>query len=141
MATGPALRKLASHRAIHDGAYGEAKELMDVIVKLYEEERKEDTITAAKVLIEYIEERLISHADAEEEGLYLEIKKENPELEKEIHMLTRDHDLERIIFDKLKKQFDNHQFVTKDLIYLFNALLIINNIHNRSEETMLLQDK
>lgn len=140
MATGPALRQLASHRAIHDGAYGEAKELTDVLAQLYEEEREEDCLNAAKALADYMEERLISHADAEEEGLYLDIMNEHPELEKEIHMLTRDHDIERIILKNIKKQLEDVTSVSKDLIHEFYALLVVNEIHSRSEESMLLED-
>lgn len=140
MATGPALRTLAAHRSIHDGAYAEARDLTDVTAKLFEENRKDDCLKAAEVLIEYIESRIIAHADAEEEGLYKEIQTENPDLTKEIHMLTRDHDLLRIIVTKIKKQLKLNDEVTPGIIQQFYAILIVNEIHSRSEEEKLLQE-
>lgn len=140
MATGPALRKLAAHRSIHDGAYAEARDLTDVTAKLFEDERKEDCLKAAEALIEYIESRIIAHADAEEEGLYLEVQEENPELIKEIHMLTRDHDLLRIILNKIKEQLKETNEVTRTMIHQFYSILIVNEIHSRSEEEKLLDD-
>jgi len=140
MATGPALRKLAAHRSIHDGAYAEARDLTDVTEKLFKDNRKEDCLKAAEVLIEYIESRIIAHADAEEEGLYQEIQKENPKLTTEIHMLTRDHDLMRIIISKIKEQLENKKEITRTMIDQFNTILIVNEIHSRSEEEKLLED-
>ncbi|TQS74351.1 hemerythrin domain-containing protein [Ornithinibacillus gellani] len=140
MATGPALRKLAAHRSIHDGAYAEARDLTDVVNQLFQQERDDECRTAADVLIEYWETRVIAHADAEEEGLYVEIAEENPQLQKEIHMLTRDHDLLRIILDKIKTQFKENHHVTKLVLDQFQSLLIVNEIHSRDEERLLLEE-
>src|SRR5699024_11389078 len=95
MATGPALRKVTSHRSIHDGAWAEARDLTLVVEKLYHDDRQEECLKAANMLIDHWEKRVIAHADAEEEGLYQEILRENAHMEKDIHMLTRDHDLLR----------------------------------------------
>lgn len=140
MASGPALRKLDAHRSIHDGAFAEAKDLTDMTAKLFKEDRKEDCLKAADALIEYIESRIIAHADAEEEGLYLEIKEENPELTKEIHMLTRDHDVLRIILSKIKEQLKIESEITEEIINQFYSVLIVNEIHSRSEEEKLLKE-
>ncbi|MBU5466651.1 hemerythrin domain-containing protein [Virgibacillus sp. MSJ-26] len=140
MATGPALRKLAAHRSIHDGAHAEARDLTDVTEKLFQDNRMEDCLKAAEALIEYIESRIIAHADAEEEGLYQEIQEENPKLTTDIHMLTRDHDLMRVILSKIKEQLESKKEVTRTMINQFNAILIVNEIHSRSEEEKLLED-
>ncbi|WP_188453927.1 hemerythrin domain-containing protein [Virgibacillus oceani] len=139
MATGPALRKLASHRSIHEGAYVEARDLTLVTERLLNDERKDDCLKAAKALAEHWETRVIAHADAEEDGLYKEILEENPELKKEIHMLTRDHDLLRIILDQIKEKL-GERLVTREMIDQFKSLLIVNEIHSRSEESKLLKE-
>ncbi|WP_099158288.1 hypothetical protein [Virgibacillus ndiopensis] len=139
MATGPALRKLASHRSIHDGAFVEARDLTIVTEELLHDERMNDCLKAAKALAEHWEKRVIAHADAEEDGLYKEILEENPELEKEIHMLTRDHDLLRIILNKINEKLAGGQ-VTREMITQFHSLLVVNEIHSRSEESKLLKE-
>jgi len=135
--TGPALRKLHSHRSIHDGAHAEAKELTEMVIILHAEERKEACEKAVKVLIEYWETRIIAHADAEDEGFYQELLRENPQLTKDIYMLMRDHELFRIIIKQIKKQFSQRKQVTNDMIEQFQSLLIINQIHHEGEENKL----
>src|SRR5699024_200466 len=89
------------------GAHAEARDLTDVTEKLFQDNRMEDCLKAAEALIEYIESRIIAHADAEEEGLYQEIQEENPKLTTDIHMLTRDHDLMREILSKINTIYRN----------------------------------
>ena len=50
----------------------------------------ETAILAADDLIDYWKTRVISHADAEESGFYVEVVKENPDLRNAVTMLTRD---------------------------------------------------
>ncbi|HLR08075.1 MAG TPA: hemerythrin domain-containing protein [Bacillota bacterium] len=140
MATGPALRKVTSHRSIHDGAWAEARDLTLVVEKLYHDDRQEECLKAANMLIDHWEKRVIAHADAEEEGLYQEILRENAHMEKDIHMLTRDHDLLRVIVNQINTELKQSDTVTKDIINQCHALLIVNEIHSRSEENKLLED-
>lgn len=139
MAIGPSLRKLTAHRAIHNGAFSEARDLTEVVERLFHEDRIEECLKAAKTLIEHWESRVIAHADAEEDGFYQEIVKNKPELEKDIHMLTRDHDLLRIIVGKIKEEVDQDT-ITNDVLNYFNSLLVVNEIHSRSEEETLLSE-
>jgi len=81
---------------------------------------------------------VISHADAEEEGLYLEIKNENPELKEAIIQLTRDHDLLRIIVEDIETLRDIEK-LSPTVLQKFYALLVVNEIHSRDEERMLLE--
>jgi len=140
MATGPALRKMAAHRSIHDGAWAEAKDLTWVVEKLYYDDRQKECLNATDTLIEHWEKRVIAHADAEEEGLYQEILDENPYMAEDIQMLTRDHDLLRMIVDQIKTELQQSDTVTKNILNQFHALLVVNEIHSRSEESRLLED-
>ncbi|GGB60647.1 hypothetical protein F3157_21395 [Virgibacillus dakarensis] len=137
MATGPSLRKLESHHSIHEGALVEARDLTLLVERLARDEKVNDCLKAAKTLVEHWETRVIAHADAEEDGFYQEILEGNPKMAKEIHMLTRDHDLIRMITATIKKQLAERK-VTKEVIDQFQSLLIINKIHSNSEEDMLL---
>ncbi|WP_163969794.1 hemerythrin domain-containing protein [Oceanobacillus halotolerans] len=139
MATGPALRKLASHRSIHDGSFAEARDLTEVTFRLFQENRMDDCVKAADALVDHWETRVIAHADAEEDddGLYQEIAKENPELQPKIYELTRDHDLLRIVVGEIKDSLKESRKITEDIMNKFQSLLVINRIHSRSEESLL----
>lgn len=138
--TGPALRQLESHQSIHAGAHAEARDLAEMTDKLFEENRQEDCLKAAKVLLEYIESRIIAHADAEDEGFYLETLEKKPELQKEIHMLMRDHDLMRKIVKNIKTQIEKEDEVTKVIINQFHSIIIIHELHAQGEEENLFKD-
>src|SRR5699024_2417638 len=135
-ATGPALRKLTSDKSIHDGAQAEAEELTNVVKKLFIEGRKGESKKVAHELVKFWEQRIIAHADAEEEGLYLEIVEENHELGKDDHIINRDHDLMLDLIKHMKKMLEENM-VTKDMMNILHACLLINDIHSRSEEELL----
>jgi hypothetical protein len=141
LATGPSLRKLDSHSAIHHGAYVEARDLTEVTDKLFYENREEDCLNTAEALIEYWETRVIAHADTEDDGFYKELMEKKPELERDLHMLSRDHDLFRIIIRNVKEQLEEEKKVTKAILNQFQALLVIKEIHNEGEETTLFTDE
>jgi hypothetical protein len=140
VATGPSLRKLDSHSAIHHGAYVEARDLTEITDKLYYDEREEDCLKAADALVEYWETRIIAHADTEDESFYNELLEKKPELKRDLHMLSRDHELFRIIIGNIKKQLEEEVKVTKTILNQFHALLVIKEIHNQGEENTLFND-
>lgn len=140
MSTGPALRQLHSHRSIHEGAYTEARDLTNVVDQLFTEHREEDCLQTVELLIEHWEERIIAHADAEDEGFYQELLKKHKNKQDQIYMLMRDHELFRIIIGDLKKELEETKKVTKQMIYQFHSLLVINHIHHKSEEKQLFLD-
>src|SRR5690625_7874152 len=108
MKSGPALRQLASHRAIHDAAHFQAKELTEITTKLFTEGRLEDCIKTANILIEHWEEKIIAHADAEDEGLYEDLLEEGNIPKKNIYLLMRDHDLFRKFLVIIKTYIQEH---------------------------------
>ena len=129
-----------SHTAIHHGAYVEARDLTEVTDKLFYEGRGEDCLKAAEALVEYWETRVIAHADTEDESFYKELLEKKPELQKDLHMLSRDHDLFRIIIGNIKDQLETENKVTKEILNQFQALLVIKEIHNQGEESTLFND-
>lgn len=140
MRSGPALRQITSHRAIHDAGQAQARELTEMMKQLFNEEREEDCLKTAKVLIEHWEERIIAHADAEDEGFYQELLAEDKIPKKDIYMLMRDHDLFRKIVAHIKEQINVEKKVTEQHIHEFYALLTINHFHHKGEEDTLFPD-
>ena len=137
--SGPSLRQKNAHHAIHQGALSGAITKTDEMVELLEAKEFEVARQAANHLIEYWETRIISHADAEEEDFYTEILEKSPHLADTITKLTRDHDLLRIIAKDIKQMLDE-EGITPEVVQQFHALLVVNAIHSRDEESILFEE-
>ncbi|KRG11908.1 hemerythrin domain-containing protein [Lederbergia galactosidilytica] len=135
--SGPSLRKLDAHRAIHDGAFMEAKSLTEVLTQLVKEKEDKKALAVADALIEHWEMRVITHADSEEEGFYKEVLEKDPEMRETINMLTRDHDILRILAKRVRGYLQE-EAVTQEILDCFTSMLIVNEIHSRDEESKLL---
>src|SRR5690625_730236 len=123
MKSGPALRQLAAHRSIHDAGQAQARELMEMTIQLFKEEREEDCLKTTKVLLEHWEDKIIAHADAEDEGFYQELVDEGKIPKKDLYMLMRDHDLFRQIVKHIKEKINEKNEVTQENIYELYSLL------------------
>lgn len=134
--SGPALRKVDSHSAIHEAALNEAAELTSLLTKLVNGDHKEKAKELAYVLIEQWESRILQHAAAEEEGLYKEIVEKSPELRDDIVALTRDHNLLRILVKEIKEILKEND-IGNSVVQQFQALIIIDELHNRKEMEVL----
>ncbi|WP_371811516.1 hemerythrin domain-containing protein [Sporosarcina sp. Te-1] len=136
--SGPALKQLQAHRALHEGGLSGALEKTERLIGYLEEGDLDTANRAADELIEYWKTRVLSHADAEEEGFYRDIANEQPALESAIIQLTRDHDLLRIIVADLESLRMQEQ-LSPAVLQKFYALLVVNEIHSRDEERLLLE--
>ncbi|MEK3933948.1 hemerythrin domain-containing protein [Sporosarcina sp. FSL W7-1349] len=136
--TGPALKQLHSHRAIHDGGLSGATDKTEVMMDFLRQGDLKSANEAADELIDFWITRVISHADAEEEGLYKDIAEQNPNLKEAIIQLTRDHDLLRIIVKDIQELREQEE-LSPNVLHKFHALLVVNEIHSRDEERMLLE--
>ncbi|ANU12208.1 hypothetical protein [Planococcus antarcticus] len=137
--SGPSLRQLHAHHAIHQGALSGALTKTEEVEDLLRAKEFEVARQAADHLLEFWETRIISHADAEEEGFYQEMIQQNSELKKPVADLTRDHDILRIIAADIK-QLLVEEGLSYEVMKQFHALLVVNAIHSREEERMLLQE-
>ncbi|WOV83168.1 hemerythrin domain-containing protein [Sporosarcina jeotgali] len=134
--SGPALKQLQSHRAIHEGGLSGAVGKTEMLIDFLQEGDQKNADRAANDLIDYWKTRVISHADAEEGGFYQEIVTENPAMEKSVTQLTRDHDLIRIIVGDIEKLRET-EGISPSVLQKFYALLVVNEIHSREEERLL----
>src|SRR5699024_9169857 len=104
--SGPGLRHVDSHSAIHEAALIEATELTGLLKEVIEKEEMDKALELAFVIVEHWETRTLRHADSEEQGLYKEISESTPELKDDIVALTRDHDILRKIVASIKVKLD-----------------------------------
>ena len=133
---GPSLRQQHAHHAIHQGGLSGAVAQTDKVIELLVTNEDEAALKEAFVLIDYWETRILSHADAEEDGFYQETLERNPDLQAAVANLTRDHDLLRIIVQDVKNQL-NEEGLVPEVIQQFHALLVVNAIHSREEERLI----
>ncbi|MET3210707.1 UNVERIFIED_CONTAM: hypothetical protein ABIC26_003668 [Paenibacillus sp. PvR008] len=136
---GPSLRQLHAHHAIHQGGLSGAIDKTREVEELLKAKEFKVARQAADHLIEYWETRILSHADAEEEGFYQEKVEKKPELQEAVVKLTRDHDLLRIIVKELKAGI-REEGLTPEVLQQFHALLVVNAIHSREEERLLFEE-
>ncbi|QSF43782.1 hypothetical protein [Paenibacillus tianjinensis] len=136
---GPSLRQLHAHHAIHQGGLSGAVAKTEEVEELLEAREFEVARQAADHLIEYWETRILSHADAEEDGFYQEMAENNPNLQDTVLRLTRDHELLRIIVKDVKARL-SEEGLTPEVLHQFHALLVLNAIHSREEERLLFEE-
>lgn len=135
--SGPSLKKQDAHSSIHEAALNEAKELRELYRRCLEEGDKEKALHVAEITIEHWESRTLAHAESEENGLYKEMAKENPELNELVIQLTRDHDLMRRVVEDMKKALLNRE-PNEQFIRLIDGLIIVDELHNEDEMNKLL---
>lgn len=136
---GPSLSQPHAHHAIHQGGLSGAIAKTEEVEELLEAKEFEVARQAAEHLIEYWETRILSHADAEEDGFYQEMAGKNPNLQDDVIRLTRDHDILRMIVQDVKAMLAE-EGLTTGVLHQFHALLVVNAIHSRDEERLLFQE-
>lgn len=136
MAVGPSLRQLHAHHAIHEGGIAGAIEKTELYEQLIQKNEQELAGEALEELLDYWETRIISHADAEEDGFYQEVVERNPDLQNTITKLMRDHDLLRIIVKDIR-QLREADGLVPEIMKMLESLIIVNEIHSRDEEKFL----
>src|SRR5699024_7532448 len=137
MRSGPALKQKTAHRAIHDGAQVQAKSLTASMIQLFHEKEEEDCLEVAKELLQHWEEKIVAHADAEDEGIFLDLLKGDEVPDKGVYMEMKDHALFREISTQIKKKLTKQKKVTQEIIYEFTTLIILNDCHHKLEEATL----
>lgn len=141
MKTGPALKQLTSHRSIHDAGQAQARALTEDVMQLFEDQQMENCLQAAQALIQHWEEKIIAHADAEDETFFQELLAGEQIPDQHIYMMMRDHDLFRQITAHIKESITEQKNVTRNHLYEFNTLLILNSFHHKGEEKYLFPNK
>ena len=135
--SGPSLKREDSHSSIHEAALNEAKELKDLFRQCLKDDKREQALQVAEVAVEHWETRTLKHAEAEEEGLYQEMVKENPGLKRLVTQLTRDHDLMRRVVERMKDMLLSGKVDERMAVHM-ETLILVDEIHNEDEMNKLL---
>lgn len=135
--SGPGLNQKDAHHAIHQAAFREAEQLTLTLRHTLRTGDQQHATWVAAVLIEHWQTRTLRHADAEETGWYREILAERPELQNDVIALTRDHELLRILLAEIQGIL-SVRGIAAGVVERFEAMLLLNGIHSRSEEQRLL---
>ena len=141
MKTGPALKQLTSHRSIHDAGQAQARALTSELMNCFEDDNQEDALEASKALIQHWEEKIIAHADAEDETFFQELLEGDEIPDQHVYMMMRDHNLFREITAHIKESIEENEEITMNHIYEFNTLLILNSFHHIGEEKYLFPNE
>ncbi|SHF55019.1 hemerythrin domain-containing protein [Ornithinibacillus halophilus] len=136
MVSGPGLKKVDSHAAIHEAALNEARELNRILDHLLKDGKMDKALEIAHITIEHWETRTLRHADAEEKGLYKELVEENPELKDAVVALIRDHDTMRYLVSEIKETIESNT-LNDEVLQQFHALVHVDQYHNLEEEKIL----
>lgn len=134
--SGPGLKRVDSHAAIHEAALKEAKELNEILLRLLQDNELERALETAYITIEHWETRTLRHADAEERGLYKDLVEESPELQDSIIALTRDHNIMRYLVQNIKRTLEE-EGMTNKILEQFYTLVHVDEYHNMEEERIL----
>lgn len=134
--SGPGLKHVDSHSAIHEAAIHEAKELNEILSKLLMDNQKDKALETAYISVEHWETRTLRHAQSEEEGLYKEMVEENPDLKDSIVALTRDHNTMRWLVSEIKELLDSDG-MSLEVLERFHTLVHVDLYHNQEEERLL----
>ncbi|HET7580211.1 MAG TPA: hemerythrin domain-containing protein [Bacillales bacterium] len=137
--SGPALEKKASHGAIHEAAYEEARELTTLLRKMADAKGDPTRLLEfAYLLVEHWETRTLAHATAEEQGLYPDMVEKYPELCEKIKELKSEHNLLRQLVSEIQELLPESG-VNEEVLSRFDRLLEVNAAHNAKEENQFLQ--
>ncbi|GJM72478.1 hypothetical protein HMSSN036_46940 [Paenibacillus macerans] len=134
--SGPSLRRADSHGLIHEAALEEAGELAELLERSLLRGERDKALDIAWIAVEHWESRTLQHAQSEEEGLYLEAVELKPQLRDVIIALTRDHNLMRELVAEIKARLERGE-MDEQVLQRFQALILIDQIHNRDEEEMV----
>lgn len=136
---GPSLRQLHAHHAIHEGGLSGAIGKTEEVEELLQAGEFEVARQAADHLVDYWITRILSHADAEEEGFYAEMAGDDPQRQLSVVKLTRDHDIMRMVIADIRAELAEAG-LTPEVMRQFQALIVVNALHSREEERLLLEE-
>ncbi len=109
---GPSLADVVAHYDLHDAAHAEIENGMDLLFASLGQEDRGTPLPIASAMVDGWEQRVLAHADAEEQNLFPPVLDRFPEHAASIAALTRDHSLMRILVDELKRELGSKGKVT-----------------------------
>lgn len=133
--SGPALRKVESHHAIHETAWHEADEALQLAGKVRASSDDTTFARVVEVFLEVVEARILVHAAEEEQGLYQEWLQDNDEHQSTIDSLILEHETLRRLSAAVEQAMIQQEYDTA--VSGMSQLLEVAAAHSRHEENVL----
>lgn len=137
------LKAYSTHQKIHDEILGGAEEQLDSMKTLLNKLEHKELADEMESFIEYVENRVLGHFDDEERanGFYDGAISRDPSLHDKVQRLKRDHELIRMMTDRMKNELAKDEVDFQKLIDHSASIILVDEIHSRDEEDSLLGDK
>ena len=137
---GPSLVDQLAHRDIHEAARADMETGTQL---LYTSLSGEDAATALRIARELARgwrQRVLAHADAEEQDVFPEVLARLPQYETTVAALIRDHALMRLLVDEIEQELEREGPITPDVLGRFTTLLHVQRLHSAFEEESFLPE-
>lgn len=133
--SGPALRQPAAHHAIHQAAWQDAEEALELAAAMLAASRGDEFARMVEIFLEVVATRILAHAQEEEAGLYREWRAEHAGWGGEVDALIREHDTLRELAAAVEQAMRGHDAV--GAMSAMHRLLQASDLHARHEEEVL----
>lgn len=133
--SGPALRRVASHSAIHEAAWHDANDAWQLAQKAWTLSNEEAFSQVVEVFLQVVETRILAHAHEEETGLYHEWLAIDTNRQSVIDVLVLEHERLRRLAAAIENAMIQEHY--DDAIWRMSRLLQIAAAHARHEEDVL----
>ncbi len=133
--SGPALRTVKSHQAIHETAWNEADEVLRLAKTLRASSDDVRFLQVVEVFLEIVEARILAHAAEEEHGLYREWLRANGQNQPLIDSLVVEHEALRGLAQAMEQAMVRQQYET--VVSTMSELLQVSVAHSQHEEKIL----
>lgn len=138
--SGLSLNDYSTHKALHDEILGGAEEQLDSMKTLLNKLEHKELADEMESFIEYVEERVLGHFDEETSGngFYDRAVARESALHDKVQGLKRDHELIRMMVRRMKEELSKEAVDFQKLIDHSVSIILIDEIHSRDEEDILL---
>jgi hemerythrin superfamily protein len=136
---GPSLADGEVHGDIHSAARSEMEAGMELLCTAVHQLEEATSLWIARALAEGWRQRVLTHAQAEEEDLFPLVAARYPDHAATLAALTRDHELMRLLLEEAERELDVQGKVTPGALDRFSALLHLQRQHSSYEEQSLLE--
>lgn len=133
--SGPALRQLQSHQAIHTGARQDTQAAFEAAEALYGASDHTRFSRVVEVFLEVVEARVLTHAREEEAGLYQEWLTTHLASGASIEALALEHRKLQQIAVSIEEAMVEHDH--RAALSRMRRLLTVSEAHSRHEEEVI----
>lgn len=137
---GPSLADKNAHHDIHDAAHTEMEAGTEVLLMSVSSGDDRTALRVAFALTDGWRQRVLAHADAEEEDLFPQVLARFPAQAAAVAALRRDHELLRLLVGEVRQVLEREGKVTPSVLSRFSALLHLQRLHSDFEEQRFLPE-